>query len=103
VASVLVTQRAVDDLRQLVRTLSLPRDTADRVRRSIEPLTEFPLLGPPLTGRWEDLRFVLGPWRWLLVVYRYDEQTDEVVVLTILDARSSRGPRSDVQRVPREG
>ncbi len=93
---VVVAHRAVDDLARLVRTHSLPRGTQDRVRRSIEPLAQFPLLGPPLAGRWEGLRFILGPWRWMLVVYRYDEGTDEVVVLTILDGRSSRAPRSDV-------
>jgi plasmid stabilization system protein ParE len=96
VTRVVVAQRAVDDLARLARTHSLPRGTHDRVRRSIEPLAEFPLLGARLSGRWKGLRFVLGPWRWMLVVCRYDEGTDEVVVITIQDGRSSRAPRSDV-------
>jgi hypothetical protein len=46
-------------------------------------------MGPALTGRWEGLRFVLGPWRWLLVVYVFIEAEDRVVVVTVQDARSS--------------
>ena len=93
-ATVVVSRRAVDDLARLIRTHSLPWDTRDRVRSCIEPLAEFPLLGPALLGRWEGMRFILGPWRWMLVVYRYDEGAGEVIILTITDARSSREPRS---------
>jgi hypothetical protein len=59
------------------------------VRRSIEPLATFPLLGAALEGRWHAYRFVLGPWRWMLIVYAYDSDTDVVAVVTIQDARSS--------------
>lgn len=93
-AKVVVSRRAADDLATLVRTHSLPRGTRDRVQRSLRPLGRFPLLGAPLQGRWEGLRFILGPWRWIVVVYRYDDASDRVVVLTVLDARSSRAPRS---------
>ena len=90
--TVVVARQAVDDLALLARTHSLPRDTSERVGRSIAPLAEFPLLGAPLSGRWTGFRFLLGPWRWMLVVYRYDEETDTVAVLTIQDARSARAP-----------
>jgi hypothetical protein len=40
------------------------------------------------------MRFVLGPWRWLLVVYRYEESEDRVLVLTLQDARSSAAATS---------
>lgn len=80
---------AVEDLRALTRTHSLPPDTAARVVRSLRPLERFPLLGPELTGRWEGFRFVLGPWRWMLLVYVVLEPGDRVVVVTIQDARSS--------------
>ena len=80
---------AVEDLRTLIRTHSLPADTASRVARSLRPLERFPLLGPELTGRWEAFRFVLGPWRWMLLVYVVLEPGDRVVVVTIQDARSS--------------
>jgi hypothetical protein len=35
------------------------------------------------------LRFVLGPWRWLLLVYVFIEPEDRVVEVTIQDGRSS--------------
>lgn len=94
-ATVVLAQQAVDDLASLSRTHSLPRDTSERVRRSIAPLNEFPLLGAPLTGRWTGFRFLLGPWRWMLVVYQYDEKTDTVAIVTIQDARSARAPTTN--------
>lgn len=80
---------AVEDLDRLIAVLSLPADTRERARRSLQPLGEFPRLGPELTGRWQGTRFVLGPWRWMLLVYEHIESEDRVVVLTIQDARSS--------------
>ena len=85
---------AVEDLDRLIAALSLPADTRERVRRSLEPLGEFPRLGPELTGRWQGTRFVLGPWRWMLLVYEHIESEDRVVVLTIQDARSSSAATS---------
>ena len=80
---------AVDDLAQLVRTHSLPPDTRDRVGRSLEPLARFPLLGAPLSGRWAAYRFVLGPWRWMLLIYVYDADADLVAVVTVQDGRTA--------------
>ena len=80
---------AVEDLRMLIRTHSLPADATARVVRSLRPLERFPLLGPQLGGRWEGFRFVLGPWRWMVLVYVVLEAEDRVVVVTIQDARSS--------------
>jgi len=84
-----LTVAAVADLDRLIRTHSLPMDTKRRVKRSLVPLRRFPRLGPELTGRWRDFRFVLGPWRWMLIVYVFIEDDDNVVVVTIQDARSS--------------
>jgi hypothetical protein len=92
VASVELAATAVDDLDALIRTHSLPGDTRTRVARSLRPLATFPLLGPALTGRWDGFRFVLGPWRWLLLVYVYLEEEDRVVVVTVQDARASTAP-----------
>jgi hypothetical protein len=80
---------AVEDLDTLIRTHSLPANRHARVARSLQPLEQFPLMGPALTGRWEGFRFVLGPWRWLLLVYAFLEEEDRVVAVTIRDARSS--------------
>jgi len=87
-----VTPAAVEDLEQLIATHSLPGDTRDRVRRSLEPLARFPLLGPALEGRWDGFRFVLGPWRWMIAVYVYDEAVDRVAIVTIQDGRAARSP-----------
>ena len=68
---------------------SLPAATVPRLRRALQPLTEFPLIGSPLSGRWTSFRFILGPWRWMVFVYAYFEPEDRVVVVTVQDARSS--------------
>ncbi len=91
-AQVELARAAVADLDRLVRTHSLPSDTRDRVRTSLEPLGRFPRLGPELAGRWERFRFILGPWRWMLLVYVFDERQDRVVIVTIQDARTSSAP-----------
>jgi hypothetical protein len=91
---VLVAPEAVADLARLRTTHSLPADTPARVRRSLEPLAQFPLLGAPLEGPWRDYRFVLGPWRWMLIVYAYDEEADLVAVVTIQDSRTATAATS---------
>lgn len=91
-ARVVVTPAAVEDLEQLIVTHSLPADTRERVRRSLRALEQFPLLGAPLEGTWHGFRFVLGPWRWLIVVYTYDDEDDRVAVVTIQDGRATRSP-----------
>jgi plasmid stabilization system protein ParE len=87
-----VSAAARNDLERLILTHSLPADTRERVKRTLRPLERFPLLGAELEGRWKDLRFVLGPWRWMVIVYAYIEEEDRVVVVTIQDGRSSAAP-----------
>src|SRR5271157_2877986 len=93
-ATVVVTPTARADLQNLIRTLSLPANTVERLRASLRPLERFPLLGAPLEGRWSEFRFVLGPWRWMLIVYVYDPAADRVVIITIHDARSATASTS---------
>lgn len=77
-------------LDRLIVSHSLPVDTKERFRRSIERLETFPRLGRELDGGgYDGLRFVLGPWRWMVVVYAYDDAADAIGVLTVQDARSS--------------
>jgi plasmid stabilization system protein ParE len=92
VARLELAAAAVEDLEQLIFTHSLPAKTKARVRRSIESLEQFPLLGAALSGRWEGFRFVLGPWRWMVIVYVYLEEEDRVVVVTNQDGRSAASP-----------
>lgn len=92
-ASVELAAVAVEDLDRLIVTHSLPADTERRVKRSLEPLRRFPFIGAALSGRWSEFRFVLGPWRWMVIVYAYLEPEDRVVLVTIQDGRSSMAPR----------
>ena len=91
-ARVELAAAAGEDLDRLIVTHSLPANTKARLQRSLRPLERFPLLGAELGGRWTHFRFVLGPWRWMVVVYAYLEDEDRVVVVTIQDGRSSAGP-----------
>lgn len=88
-AKVDLADSAVADLDELIRTLHLPDDTKQRLKRTLRVLRRFPRIGPELTARWDGFRFLLGPWRWMLIVYVFDEQSDRVIVVTIQDARSS--------------
>jgi hypothetical protein len=92
VARVELSKAAVEDLDALIRTHSLPPDTRLRVQRSLRHLDRFPRMGAELGGRWMGMRFVLGPWRWMILVYVFLEDEDRVVILTIQDGRSSTAP-----------
>ena len=92
--SVELSKPAIEDLDELIASHSLPADTRARVARSLQPLARFPLLGPELEGRWSGYRFLLGPWRWMIIVYLYLADDDRAVVVTVQDGRSSRAVRS---------
>ena len=91
-ARVELSRAAIGDIERLIRTHSLPPDTRDRLKASLRPLEQFPTMGPELGGRWTGFRCVLGPWRWMLVVYVVIEEGGRVVVVTIQDGRSSASP-----------
>ena len=87
---IVVSPAAADSLAALIVSHSLPPDTKERFRRSIGALGEFPLVGRQLAGGgYDGLRFVLGPWRWMVVVYEHDATADAVNILAVEDARSS--------------
>ena len=89
-ARVEISAAAAEDLARLRLTHRLPPDTNDRIRRSIGSLGRFPQLGTRLDrGGWEGFRYVLGPWRWMVIVYDVYEDEDRVVIATIQDGRSS--------------
>ena len=95
-AAVFVTETAADDLTDLIAEHSLPADTPRRVREQLRHLTRFPLMGSPLEGRWEGSRFLLGPWRWMLLIYEYVADQDAVFVTTIQDSRRADSATSGV-------
>jgi plasmid stabilization system protein ParE len=89
-AKLLISPTAADALARLILTHSLPADTKDRFKRSVASLAEFPRLGNELEAPgFEGMRFLLGPWRWLVIVYSYDLDAEVVWILTVEDARSS--------------
>jgi hypothetical protein len=94
VAKVLVAPAAAEDLRLLIARLHLPGDTRARVRDRLSQLARFPESGDELTGRWQGFRYILGPWRWLLIVFAYDQDADQVNVATIQDARTAESVKS---------
>jgi hypothetical protein len=89
VTEIRLSLAAAEKLERLILTHSLPYDTKDRVGRSLRILEQFPYAGRELDGRWRPLRILIGSWRWLLILYEYDEQQDVVQVVAIQDARSS--------------
>lgn len=48
-------------------------------------------MGAELAGRWSGFRFLLGPWRWMILIYVFIEDESRAVVVTIQDGRSSAG------------
>jgi plasmid stabilization system protein ParE len=92
VPRVVVTPRAVSDLRALVDGLGLSDTAFARVQRSLRILERFPKAGRALTGRWEGTRFLIGPWPWMIIVYVHDEADDAVFVVAVHDGRSAGSP-----------
>jgi len=91
-AQPIATPRAERDVEEAIANLSLPGDTWARVGRSLRLLEDFPLSGRELEGRWSRARFVLGPWPWMILVYRYDDSSDRVFLVAVHDARSATSP-----------
>lgn len=87
-AQVFITAEARSDIDAAASTLELPPSHWSRIARSLRVLETFPLAGARLKGRWVPLRFVVGPWPWMILLYRYDKSADRVFVVTMHDARS---------------
>lgn len=88
-ARVIVTPQARGDVEEAIAELNLPGDTWARIANSLRVLETFPQAGRALEGRWAGARFVLGPWPWLILLYRYEEPSDRVYVVAVEDARSA--------------
>lgn len=94
-ARLVVSEGAKHDLDELIRTRSLPTDTRERVKRSLRPLRNFPELGAELNRSLDKRRFILGPWRWMVVLYRFYPERDLVAILAIVDGRTSASPTAN--------
>lgn len=76
-------------MNEAISALTLPDDAWTRIGRSLRVLETFPLAGPELAGRWTPTRFVIGPWSWMILLYRYEESSDLVYVVAMHDGRSA--------------
>ena len=78
-------------LEHLVRGHGLPSDTRDRVEESARPLGRFPRFGPQIEvlSDGAELRFLIGTWPWLVIVYLYIEGEDRIVVASVEDGRAA--------------
>ena len=90
-----VEPEAQAQLGRLIATRNLPADTPARVARSIRYLATHPRLGKALRGTHAEYRCLRGPWRWLVVVYRFDPANDVVIVVAIQDSRTNDAWASD--------
>ncbi len=88
-SQVVITPQVRRDVDEVIPALNLPADTWTRIVRSLRVLETFPLAGPELAGRWAPTRFVLGPWSWMILLYRYEDLTDRVYVVAMHDGRSA--------------
>jgi hypothetical protein len=88
VALVIATPQARRDVDEAVSTLSLPDDTWARIAQLLGVLEAFPLAGPKLGDKWAPTRFVLGPWSWMILLYRYEQSSDRVYIVAMHDGRS---------------
>ena len=88
-AQIIVTPRAQRDVDEAVSALGLPDDTWTRISRSLRVLETFPLAGVELASRWAPTQFVLGPWSWMILLYRYEESSDRVYGVAMHDGRSA--------------
>jgi plasmid stabilization system protein ParE len=89
VAQIIVTPRARRDVDEAIPNLHLPDDTWSRIARSLKVLETFPEAGPQLTGRRASIRFILGPWSWMILLYRYEESSDRAYLVAMHDARTA--------------
>jgi ParE toxin of type II toxin-antitoxin system, parDE len=94
VATLVIAPAAAGDLDLLIRELELPPNARARVRTRLSRLADFPESGEELTGRWRGFRYTLGPWRWMLIVFAYDKDADQVNIVTIQDSRAAQSATS---------
>jgi hypothetical protein len=89
VAQVFVTPRAQRDWTRRSRLSTCRTTPGVGVARSLRTLETLPLAGAELTGGWAPVRFVLGPWSWTILLYRYEELSDQVYVVAMHGGRSA--------------
>lgn len=98
-AEVVWTQAALEDLREVYEFIAKDSEgyaqtTVDRIHAGVRRLENFPrsgrLVPEPKRVRYREV--LVGSYR---VVYRYDEQTDRVLVLAVVHGSRQLPPLSD--------
>lgn len=89
-----LTEIAIGEIEALIGSHELPDNTWQRVFNSLSVLEEFPYAGRALPEPWEGSRVLVGPWGWMLLIYDYTKEEDEVLVVTAEDARRSSSATS---------
>lgn len=97
-AQVFVTPQAQRDVDEAIAALNLPDDTWPRIARSLRTLETFPLAGAELGGNWAPVRFVLGPWSWMILLYSYEQSSDRVYVVAMHDGRAATSATAVLKR-----
>lgn len=94
------SEQALLGLDRLRLTHNLPPDTRERVESSAAPLARFPRFGPELRALPDrgELRFLIGPWPWLVVVYVHLESEGRVVLVSIEDGRAAAASIAEQRR-----
>lgn len=92
--------RALVGLDRLRLTHNLPTDTRERVEASARTLERFPRLGPELRIHEDgsELRFLIGPWPWLVIIYLSIEIEHRAIVISIEDGRAAAATISEERR-----
>lgn len=85
------SESALSGLDRLRLTHSLLADTRERLEATARPLERFPRLGPQLRTHDDgaELRFLIGPWPWLVIIYLHLEAENRVVVVSVEDGRAA--------------
>lgn len=97
------SDQALAGLDHLVLSHRLPADTRARIEASTAPLARFPRFGPVLEERADgvELRFLIGPWPWLVIVYAYLAGEDRSAIVSVEDGRSASSTAERGRRPPR--
>ena len=87
-----MTEAAARSLADFIDSHGLPGDASRTDPPFAATLERFPRLGS-IFETTRELRFLLGPWRWLIIVYAYRVDNELVAVLAFEDGRSARSAR----------
>lgn len=84
-----VSDAAWSSLEHLAESRSLPSGAKERALEIAEHLGQYPQMGSPLPHAHHDLRYLLGPWPRMILVYAYSTDEDVVTLIGVEDSRQA--------------